>query len=210
MSRLQLWQQPYYPHRGWQLPLYQPHIQPPGYHPCYMRNILQSITTLLDTVMTVQYRSYFTTLTINFPEWAPVDRSNNKFCSTMEQFLRRIQIVHPQYIWVRERDQSIHQHYHLGLVIDDQQTSSYIYLGQELQHLWNAQFSIYQENSGLVDYVRADQMKMSFLNSDIFNYAVYSHIVYRFSYIAKWYSKESDLDPYTNRWMKSRLPMISC
>ena len=203
MGRSHIINVPYYQHRGWSLPLYQPQY-PYTESSGYILEILQASTSMLDTAMTLRYRSYLGVFSIQYPQEYPNNPTNHLFCKCMEIFLQRIKMLLPIYIWVRERNLSEHQHYHLGLIIDDRYTQSFIEVGQELEYLWNRELGFYKFNSGLVDYQSAERSKCTLLSSDLANYTVYSNAFYKLSYLAKMHSKETDLPHGVRRWMKSQ------
>ncbi len=209
MPRVHIWRCPYYLHRGWKLPLYEPHIKPPDHKPAYILELLQDMAIMLDTVMTTRYRSYFSVLTLTYPLTGKYELSNVLFCKTLDAYMDKIQGSHPCYIWVREKRSSEHHHYHLGLIIDDRFTQSYITLGRELEVLWNKALGLPVGHKGLVEYIRAERTKCELLNRDLTNYTVYSNALYKFSYLAKLYSKEEDLPIGIKRWSKSRITPIN-
>ena len=198
MGRLRKWVLPYYPYQGCQLPLYWHPTQPE-----HVLSILEYGVNHIVDLLQMRSRSLFTTFTLCFPKQYPIDtiHDNSFFCNTMELFLRGITFTHPSYLWVRERHDSQHQHYHLALWVDGSVCKSFITLGEVLECRWCNTIGMYAP--GLVEYRSAEYNKVHLVRNQSGMEDI-SQAVYKFSYLSKLYTKELDLPNSVKRWHHNR------
>ena len=198
MGRLRKWVLPYYPYQGCQLPLYW-HPTQPGHD----LSILEYGVSHIFHLHQQRSSSLFTTFTLCFPKHYPIDtiHDNSFFCNTMELFLRGITFTHPSYLWVRERHDSQHQHYHLALWVDGSVCKSFITLGEVLECRWCNTIGMY--TPGLVEYRSAEYNKVYLVRNQSGMEDI-SQAVYKFSYLSKLYNKELDLPNGVKRWHHNR------
>lgn len=202
MRRLKKWVLPYYPYQGYQFPLY--------WYPSSDPNCLGHDLNILDygvqhitNILKKRYCSLFSVFTICFPRTFPVDttQDNTYFCNAMELFLRGIAFTHPSYVWVRERNDSTHQHYHLALWVDGSVCKSFIALGEAFECRWCNTLGVY--TPGLVEYRSAEYNKIE-LYRDRSDIETIGQAVYKFSYLSKLYTKETDINTNVKHWHHNR------
>lgn len=202
MGRLRKWVLPYYPYQEHQLPLYWYPSEDPtqlGHDLSILEYGVNHILNLLQQ----RSRSLFSIFTICFPKMYPCDtvQNNSFFSNAMELFLRGITFTHPSYLWVRERHDSQHQHYHLALWVDGSVCKSFITLGEVLECRWCNTIGVYAP--GLVEYRSAEYNKVHLVRNRS-GIEEISQAVYKLSYLSKLYTKELDLSTGVKRWHHNR------
>lgn len=202
MYRYKKWVIPYYPYNGDQLPLYQSPVRTTDEIGHYL-NILEYGIRLTERILDRRKSTLFGTFTIRFPQFFYKEAVNDNtcFCNTMELFLRGIAFTHPSYVWVRERNDSTHQHYHLALWVDGSVCKSFITIGEVLECHWCNTIGVYLP--GLVEYRSAEYNRMV-LERDQMSIEHFKNAIYKYSYLSKIYTKEQDLPQHVKHWHHNR------
>lgn len=121
-----------------------------GYN--YEPTILAKLEALLQDMTKRYSKALFIRFDVRFPYGEQYPEDNVHFRTFMATFMKHCQRkgLSPAYLWVREQDSSIHQHYHCVLLVNGHKAQKYRPLLQKANSLWQQQLNT--EAEGLIHF----------------------------------------------------------
>lgn len=142
---------------------------------------------------------YFFTVTLKYPVISNIVQNDNdvmvKFCQEMYRQLSYLGLD-PAYFWVRERDTSIHNHYHLALWLNGSKVQHPQRAVEVICRLWERYVGL----AGCVHYANAYEYAVMLRRGTEEHWDSFLRAFETFSYFAKLYSKETDLQLNCRRY----------
>lgn len=179
---------PTYSVEGRELKLYKGRYSERG----FFKNILDMGIKMFWDCRLAHNKVFFFTITLKCPVASPGMQSDNelmrRFCQEMSRQLSFMG-YDPAYFWVRERDISIHNHYHLALWLNGSVTQHPGHSIEVIKRLWERYVGI----PGCVHYYNAFHCAVMLRRNTPEHWDCFLRAFEIFSYFAKVYSKEPDL-----------------
>ena len=118
-------------------------------------SILGRIERQFDYAEATKSKNLFMRLDFHFPLEMDVPQDNEHFKHFASAFKKNLsrQGLKPQYVAVREQDESVHQHYHMALFLDGQKTRSCHNHLQTAERLWAHELGIQTDDAGALGLV---------------------------------------------------------
>ena len=158
----------------------------------FFKNILDMGIKIFWDCRLAHNKVFFFTVTLKYPVDSPVMQSDNelmrRFCQEMYRQLSYLG-YDPAYFWVRERDESLHNHYHLALWLNGTITQHPEHSIEVIRSLWERYVGI----PGCVHYANAYKYAVMLRRNTQGHWDCFLRAFENFSYLAKVYSKEIDL-----------------
>ncbi len=205
-----VWCFPYWKHNGMELPLYHESRIPEDTLKQYpwmkghCTRLLEAGCRIMDAALYNRVYVGFSTYTVCYPEGYPPEVTNDRFCWALQRFIEYNAQYGIMYVWVRERNQGTHHHYHLGLWGDHRQIKSMCALGEGFDMFWSAALELMYTPTGLVHYGDADKRKV-LIRPGMEIEEDYKKMFLLYSYLSKVYTKEYPADSGCKRWEFTRV-----
>lgn len=149
------------------------------------------VDTIIDQITfctTHNHKTFVVLFCMNFPADTITDPSNVVITAFMDRFTKYLErrALKPQYLWVREQNQSINHHYHCMLILDGNKIQNHYGIMQEAERIWGEIIGC--NASGLVHYGTSPFMLR---RTDPDFAQAMQNCIYAASYLAKTRGKEN-------------------
>lgn len=205
-----VWNYPIWRHNNMDLPLYEEKRIPKEVikqHPWiqgHCTRLLEAGCRIMDTALYNSVYVGFSTYTVCFPEWYPEENTNERFCLALQRFIEYNAQYGILYVWVRERNDAKHHHYHLGLWVNHKQIKSMYDLGEGFDTFWSSALNLMYYPTGLVHFGDADKRKVLIKPGEDIE-EDYKKMFLLYSYLSKVYTKEYPNTTGCKRWEFTRV-----
>ncbi len=121
-------------------------------------DILSRIERQFEHAEATKTKTFFMRLDLHYPQTMDVPQDNDHFRHFASAFKKNLsrQGLKPQYVAVREQDESVHQHYHMALFLDGQKTRNCYGHLKTAERLWGHELNV-QDGRGLVNFCDKDR-----------------------------------------------------
>lgn len=150
-------------------------------------HILDIIIDQITIYTTHSHKTFVVLFSMNFPAHIIADHSNAVITLFMDRFTKYLERrdLKPQYLWVREQNQSINHHYHCMLILDGNKIQNHYGIMQEAERIWDEINGC--NASGLIHYGTSPFMLR---RTDLDFAQAMQNCIYAASYLAKTRGKE--------------------
>ncbi len=123
----------------------------------YREEIFTPLVNLLQQYVDKHSKTLVVRFDLHFPHDYSFLINNNQLSEAIAYIIKKYkrQGLDPNYFWVMEQHQSIHQHYHLVLFLDGQKVRSYRHVFHNVEEAWARALQI-EDASGLVHHCNLD------------------------------------------------------
>ena len=159
------------------------------------KEIIQRFVSQLDIALSIHNRLLVIRLDLHLNNASRDNKVISKFMNRLKQWLKRnYDLEKVGYIWVREQEKSIRQHYHLALILDENKIRHPKRLNTQIKEMW---LPYGHMPTVLNPYFNLNKLKANYK-------AVREEIIWRVSYLAKTRGKRHR-DVQTKDYQTSRL-----
>ena len=186
---------------------YEPHIQikgetikvNAGVNKGIYREIIERFVSQLDTALCIHKRLLVLRFDLHLNKYSKDNKVISRFMNQLKQWLKRnYGLDKVGYIWVREQEKSVRQHYHLALMLDENKIRHPKRLNAQIREMW---LPYGHMPTVLNPYFNLNTLKANYK-------AVREEIIWRVSYLAKVRGKRYR-DVQTKDYQTSRLNKVN-
>ncbi len=146
--------------------------------------IQEKLNKLFVHTLNKHNKVFLTRFDVRFPNDNVYPNANNLISNFTESLVRHFKRkkLDPNYLWVREQNDSLNPHYHFTLLLDGNKIQHPAKINKKADELWNLQLGLPQNYRGLIDYCNRISNGIMVYRHDIDSFISASEWV---SYLAK-------------------------